>query len=54
VIGRAVVQALFVVQDKISLVSLDGRGPDELLAVLHGYLPTCNTGPHLGRVGAAF
>src|ERR1700733_11512884 len=45
VTGKAVVQALFVVQDKISSVSLEGRGKDELL---HAYLTTCNTAPRLG------
>jgi len=48
---KAVVQALFVIQDKISSVSLEGRGKDGLL---HADLTTCNTAPRLRREGAAF
>jgi hypothetical protein len=51
VTDKAVVQALFVIQDKTSSVSLEGRGKDELL---HADLTTCNTAPRLRRAGAAF
>ena len=51
VTDKAVVQALFVIQDKTSCVFLDGRGKDELL---HADLTTCNTAPRLRREGAAF
>ena len=51
VTDKAVVQALFVIQDKTSSVSPEGRGKDELL---HADLTTCNTAPRLRREGVAF
>ena len=51
VTDKAVVQVLFVIQDKTSSVSPEGRCKDELL---HADLTTCNTAPRLRREGAAF
>jgi hypothetical protein len=48
---KAVVQAVFVIQDKIPSGSLEGRGKNEQL---HADLTTCNTAPRLRREGTAF